>query len=251
MEESNANVGASSDKPAGGSLGGQHPIEPRRERMTSMRRVISKRMSQSWSTAPMVTFNRRADVGALAELKDALSKDGNKISYTDLLVKLAAVALTSYPSVNSSVDGDDIIYHDYANIGVAVALENGLIVPVVKNAGEKSVAEISSDIKSLAEKARAGKLSLDEMSGGTFTITNLGMFGIESFSPIINQPENAILGVNAIMKTAVEIDGEIVMRPLMMLSLTADHRVVDGAVAAAFLQRLCELIESPQEVGVL
>ena len=243
MEEPTLGVNANADSDTADCN-----TEPRRERMTSMRRVIAKRMSQSWAIAPTVTFNRSADVTALGELKTSISTAGEKISYTDLLVKLTADALMAFPYVNASIDGDDILYHDFVNIGVAVALDNGLLVPVVKNAEKKGVSEISSEIRRLAEKARAGRLSLDEMTGGTFTITNLGMFGIESFSPIINQPESAILGVNTITKCPVELEGKIVMQPRITLSLTADHRVVDGAVAAAFLQRLCELIEAPEAV---
>ena len=223
----------------------QAPEGQRRERMSPMRRVIAKRMTQSWQTAPMVHFDRSVEVAAISKLKDALSDGGTKISYTDILVKLAAQALLEYPYVNSRVDGDEIIFHDYVNVGVAVALEDGLVVPVIKNAHLKGIKEISEELKTLAVKARERRISMDEVSGGTFTITNLGMFGIESFSPIINQPESAILGVNAIVKTPVESDGVIVMRPKITLSLGADHRVVDGAVAAAFLQRLCSLIEDP------
>jgi len=202
-------------------------------------------MTQSWQTAPMVQFDRSVEVAAIAALKDELSDGDVKISYTDILVKLAAHALMEYPYVNSRIDGEEIVFHDYVNIGVAVALEDGLVVPVIKNAHLKSIPEISAELKTLAGKARDRRISMDEISGGTFTITNLGMFGIESFSPIINQPESAILGVNAIVKTPVEHDGTIEMRSKITLSLVADHRAIDGAVAAAFLQRLCGLIEDP------
>jgi pyruvate dehydrogenase E2 component (dihydrolipoamide acetyltransferase) len=131
------------------------------------------------------------------------------------------------------------------HIGVAVALPDGLIVPVVKFANKKDLGAISSEIKSLAEKARTNELETDEITGGTFTITNIGMFGMESFTPIINQPEVAILGINTIMDTPMVVDGQVVIKPMMNLSLTADHRVVDGSVAAQFVARLKELIEKP------
>jgi len=225
-----------------------HLSGTRRERMNGMRRSISKNMKLSWETAPVVHYNRSADVTALTELKNTLSQSGQKVSYTDILAKLVTNVLMEYPYVNSSIDGDDVIYHDYVNMGIAVALEDGLVVPVVKNLQSKGIGAISKEIRDLADRAKEGALTPDEMSGGTFTITNLGMFGMESFSPIINQPESAILGVNAIVKTPIEINEEIVMRPKINLSLTADHRVVDGAVAAQFIQKVCTLIENPWQM---
>lgn len=220
----------------------------RREKMNSMRRSINQNMKLSWDTAPAVHYNRSADVSALNEWKNSLSQNGRRISYTDILTKITAAALMEYPNLNCSVDGDDIIYHDYVNMGIAVALEDGLVVPVIKNAEVKGIGAISKEIRDFSARAKEGKLTSDEMSGGTFTITNLGMFGMESFTPIINQPESAILGVNAIVKMPVDMEGEIVTRPKLTLSLTADHRVIDGAVAAKFLQRLCILIENPWQM---
>jgi pyruvate dehydrogenase E2 component (dihydrolipoamide acetyltransferase) len=153
--------------------------------------------------------------------------------------------LLEFPILNCSVDGDEIIKRNYTNIGVAVALDEGLIVPVVKYANIKGLETISNDIKELADKARSNTLQPDEMTGGTFTVSNLGMFNIESFTPIINQPEVAILGINTIKETAVKVDGDLQFIPMMTLSLTADHRVVDGSVAAQFLNRLKEYIENP------
>ncbi len=221
----------------------------RRQRLSAMRRAIAKNMSLSWTTAPTVTFNRSADVGALASLKDELSRDGQKISYTDILCKLVTVALQAFPYVNSSIDGNDVIFHDYVNMGVAVALDDGLVVPVIRDTQVKGIAAISKEVKDLAARARSGELNPDELTGGTFTITNLGMFGMESFSPIINQPESAILGVNAITKVPVQKeDGSIAMQSRIGLSLTADHRTVDGAVAAQFLQKVCKMIENPWQM---
>ena len=158
---------------------------------------------------------------------------------------MVAVALTEFPLLNCSVEDNKIIYKHYVNMGVAVALDNGLVVPNIPDADKKSLTEISAEVKELAKLAREGGLPMDRLKGGTFTITNLGMYGIESFTPIINQPEVAILGVNTMEDKVVVVDGEICVRPIMNLSLTADHRVVDGSVAAQFLQRVKKLMEKP------
>lgn len=212
--------------------------------MTQMRKIIAKRMHQSWSEAPAVTYDLRADVSNLMALKDQLATE-EKITYTDLIVKVVAKALLEFPYLNSSIDGDNIILKNYANIGVAVAVEDGLVVPVVKFANAKGLSQISNEIKELAEKARNNALTEEEYTGGTFTITNLGMFGMESFTPIINPPEVAILGVNTIIETPIVENGDLVIKPMMNLSLTADHRVVDGSVGAGFLARVKEYIEKP------
>jgi pyruvate dehydrogenase E2 component (dihydrolipoamide acetyltransferase) len=217
----------------------------KRVRMTQMRRIIAARMQESWDVSPAVSYDIRVDVSRLMSIRESL-KDKAKVTYTDLLVKIAAAALLEHPLLNSSIDGDEIIMKEYVNIGVAVAVEGGLLVPVVRGVQDKGLKEISETLSTLAQKAREGELSSDDLQGGTFTITNLGMFGIESFSPIINQPQVAILGVNAIVETPVVVGGEISVRPLMNLSLTADHRVVDGAVAAQFLKKVKELVENPE-----
>jgi pyruvate dehydrogenase E2 component (dihydrolipoamide acetyltransferase) len=161
------------------------------------------------------------------------------------MVKIVSKALMDFPLLNSTVDGNVIVTRNYVNMGVAVALPAGLLVPVVKFSNVKGLKDISKEIKDLGERAKTNKLTPDELTGGTFTISNLGMFGIESFTPIINQPEVAILGVNAIVQEPVAINGEIVIKPMMNLSLTADHRVVDGAVAAEFMSKLKEYMEKP------
>lgn len=219
------------------------PVETR-EKMTNMRSVISERMSQSQQTSAAVHYNLSVDTREMKRLRDKL-KPIKKITYTDIIVKIVSRVLLEFPILNSSVDGDEIIKRNYTNIGVAVALDEGLIVPVVKYANIKGLKTISDDIKELADKARSNTLQPDEMTGGTFTVSNLGMFNIESFTPIINQPEVAILGINTIKETAVKVDGEFQFIPMMTLSLTADHRVVDGSVAAQFLNRLKEYIENP------
>lgn len=215
-----------------------------RQPMTTMRKVIAKRMLESVQTSPSVSFNIKIDTTSMKQLRDEL-KDTFKVSYTDILVKIVSIVLLDYPLLNSTVDGDEIVTRNYVNMGVAVALPAGLLVPVVKFANVKGLKDISKEIKDLGERARTNKLTPDELNNGTFTISNLGMFGIESFTPIINQPEVAILGVNTINKEPVVINDEIVIKPMMNLSLTADHRVVDGAVAAEFLAKLKEYIEKP------
>lgn len=215
-----------------------------RKPMSGMRKVIAKRMLESKQTSPTVTFNIKVDTTAMKQLREEL-KDSFKVSYNDILVKILSKVLLEFPLLNCSLENNEIITRNYVNMGVAVALPEGLLVPVVKYANVKGIKEISQEIKAMAEKAKTNELSPDELKGGTFTISNLGMYGIESFSPIVNQPEVAILGVNAIREETVIVNGEIKIKPLMGLSLTADHRVVDGAVAAAFLAKLKEYIEKP------
>lgn len=220
-------------------------FEEKRVPMTPMRKVISSRMHESWSTSPVVTYNMKADITNLKRVKNQLN-GLCKLTYTDLLVKILSKALLEFPLVNCSIDGNELIIRNYTNIGVAVAIDGGLVVPVVKHSQAKGLKEISEEVKNLAAKAKNNQLSSNDMSGGTFTITNLGMFGMEAFSPIINQPQVAILGVNKIEETPVVQNGQIVIKPLMNLSLTADHRAVDGAVAAQFLARVIEIIEKPE-----
>lgn len=229
--------------------GASAPAEekPREETvpMNGMRKAIARNMLNSHMTSPTVTFNLGVDMTELKKLREQLKSEDIKVSYTDILVKVVAVALTEFPLLNCSVEDNKIIYKHYVNMGVAVALDNGLVVPNVPDADKKSLTEISAEVKELAKLAREGGLPMDRLTGGTFTITNLGMYGIESFSPIINQPEVAILGVNTMEDKVVVVDGEICVRPIMNLSLTADHRVVDGSVAAQFLQRIKKLMEKP------
>ena len=213
--------------------------------MNSMRKAIAKNMLNSHMTSPTVTANLSVDMSAMKQYREQLKAKEIKVSYTDLLVKFVAKALTEYPLLNCSVEDNKIIYKHYVNMGVAVALDNGLVVPNVVDADKKSLTEISAEIKELATLAREGGLPMEKLKGGTFTITNLGMYGVESFTPIINQPEVAILGVTTMEDRAVVRNGEIVIRPMMTLSLTFDHRVVDGSVAAEFLQRVKNLLENP------
>jgi pyruvate dehydrogenase E2 component (dihydrolipoamide acetyltransferase) len=224
----------------------EEAINPMEQRvsMSQMRKVIAERMTESWHISPAVTYDMSVDVTKLKEIKDNL-KDVEKITYTDLLVKIVSKVLLEFPLLNASIDGEEMVLRNYVNMGVAVAIENGLLVPVVKYAHTKGLRSISEEIKELSYKAKTNQLSTDELVGGTFTITNLGMFGVESFSPIINQPEVAILGVNAITEKPILENGNLINKPFIKLSLTADHRIADGAVAAQFLYRVKQYIEKP------
>lgn len=215
-----------------------------RKGMNAMRRVISERMSLSQSISATVNYNLSVDTREIQRLREKL-KPVFKVTYTDIIVKVLSRVLLEFPLLNCSVDNDEIITRNYVNIGVAVALKEGLIVPVIKYANVKGLEAISEEIKDLAEKARTNELQPDEMTGGTFTVTNIGMYGIESFTPIINQPEVAILGINTIKDVATNVNGQLQFIPMMNLSLTADHRVVDGSVAAQFTNRVKEYMENP------
>lgn len=223
-----------------------HP-EDSRMPMTTMRKIIAKRMSESSLIAPTVNFTISVDMTNLKALREELKGEKN-ITYTDLIAKITSLLLLEHPYLNCSLDGEDIVMRNYVNMGIAVALEDGLLVPVIKNAHIKTIGEISEEIKDMSFRAKTNQLTTDEIEGGTFTITNIGMFGIESFTPIINQPESAILGVNAIVDTPMVVDGCVCIRPIMKLSLTADHRTVDGAVAAMFLAKLKESLEHPLRI---
>ncbi|MDT3427887.1 pyruvate dehydrogenase E2 component (dihydrolipoamide acetyltransferase) [Paenibacillus forsythiae] len=236
-------TGGGISRPAAGPAGtGEQTVS--RVPMSAMRKVIAKRMRESVDISPSVTYNMRLDTTALANLRRQLQAS-RKITYTDLLVAITAKALLEFPLLNCSIEGNELVFHKAVHIGVAVGLEGGLVVPVVRDAHLKGLGEISEEVRLLAAAARDNALTPAEMTGGTFTITNLGMYGMESFSPIINQPEVAILGVNAIVDTPVAVNGEVVVKPLMNLSLTADHRAVDGAVAAGFMQRIKAYAENP------
>ena len=222
--------------------------------LTKMRRVIAQRLQESKVTAPHFYVDVTADATAMTQLKEALEEkaqdEGIKVSFNDILIKILSQALQESPMVNASFVGDHIRLHRAINIGVAVEVEDGLVVPVLRNADEKSISQISREVAELAGKARNKRLLPDEYQDGTFTITNLGMFGVESFHAIINPPESGILAVSAVIPKPVVVDGEIVVRPCLRLSLSVDHRLVDGAVAARFLARIKELIETTSSMTV-
>lgn len=215
--------------------------------LNRFRKVAAKRLTESKREAPHFYLNREVDAEPLlsfrATLNEALAPA--KVSVNDLIVKAAAVALREHPAVNVSFTEENLLFHKRVNVGVAVAIEDGLVVPVVKDADRKSVSEIGREARELAGKARDGKLSLQEMSGGTFSVSNLGMFGVDSFSAVINPPEAAILAVGASRDVPVVRDGQVVPGKRMALTLSVDHRATDGATAARFLDRLAELLENP------
>lgn len=219
-----------------------------------MRRAIGDNMANSWAVAPKVTHHVSVDLSALQALRATLNsdvKDTEKISVTDILVKAVARALERHPRINATLCGEEIKVLSEINIGVAIALPEGLVVPVVKQANGKALAEVSKEIKDFAKRAKKNKLEPDEMNGGTFTVTNLGGYGsVDYFTPIINQPESAILGVGRTVETPVVAGGQIVIRPMLALSLAFDHRVIDGAPAAEFLSTLLKLIAQPHKIFI-
>jgi pyruvate dehydrogenase E2 component (dihydrolipoamide acetyltransferase) len=215
-----------------------------------MRKRIADNVARSAFTAPHVTLTLEVDMTAAADFRTRLIPEmerayGSRLSYTDILVKAVARALGEHPNLNAALVGEEIRLYASKNIGVAVALEEGLIVPVVKEAEQKSLGAISAELKQLIERSRTGKFTPDDLSGGTFSITNLGAFGIDVFDPIIVTGQAAILGVGRIADKAVVIDRAVVVRTMMNLCLSFDHRIVDGVPAARFLQRLKELLENP------
>ena len=217
--------------------------------LTKMRRVIAQRLQKSKVTAPHFYVDVTTDATAITRLKEDFEKRSEKLAgkttFNDVVIKIVSQALKEFPIVNASFLEDRIRVHRAINIGVAVAVDDGLVVPVVRNADQKSISQISHEVTELARKARNKRLLPDEYRGGTFTITNLGMFGVEGFHAIINPPESGILAVSAIIQKPVVVEGEITIRPCVKLSLSVDHRVVDGSVAAQFLARIKELVEDP------
>jgi pyruvate dehydrogenase E2 component (dihydrolipoamide acetyltransferase) len=219
---------------------------PQRIPFAGMRQAIAEHMVHSLQTMAQVSMNTKADVTELKATREALgTRWERKPSYIDLLVKAVAVALKEHPLLGARLERDEIVLPTEYNIGVAVALEDGLIVPVVHNADQLTLVEIGGRVKDLAQRARENALEVDEVTGGTITITNLGMFGIDASTPIINPPEVAILGVGRIVPELALVDGQVIARDVMTLSLTIDHRIVDGAPGAQFLQTLVGLLEHP------
>lgn len=224
-------------------------------KLEGMRKVIAQRMVQSVTTAPHVTLTTEVDMSGSMEMRKALlpvieKKTGLRVSYTEIIMKAVSHALVLHPKVNASLQGEYIVSNPNVNIGLAVAVPNGLVVPVIKQTEEKGLADLTAACKEFAKLARDGKLLPAHMSGGTFTISNLGMYPIDVFTPIINQPETAILGVGRIHEKPVGVQGKIELRPMMTLSLSFDHRVIDGAPAAEFLQTVKDALENPYQLIV-
>jgi len=221
-----------------------------REKMTTRRKRIAENLLLSQhQTAHLTTFNEidMTAITALRErLKDRVEKEqGVKLSYMPFFVKAACLALEAYPAVNAQIDGDTIVYKHYVNMGIAVASDAGLVVPNVKDAAAKSIVQIGKDIAAVAKRARDGKLSMDDLTGGSFTITNGGVFGSLLSTPIINYPQVGILGLHKTQDRPVAIDGKVEIRPMMYVALSYDHRMIDGQQAVLFLVRFKELMEDP------
>lgn len=222
----------------------------RRERMSRMRRTIAKRLvSAKNNTAMLTTFNE-VDMSALMAFREKyqeafVKKFGIKLGFMSVFAKACAKVLLEMPDVNAMIDGDDVVYHDYADISFAISTPTGLVVPPIRNVESLHFSDIERKIKELAAKARDGKLSLEEMTGGTFTITNGGVFGSLMSTPIINEPQSAILGMHAIKERPIAVDGQVVIRPMMYLALSYDHRIIDGSTSVTFLVKVKNLIEDP------
>ena len=221
--------------------------------MTKLRKVIARRLKEAQNTAAALTTWNEVDMGAAMELrttyKDAFEKKhGVRLGFMAFFVRAACIALKEWPAVNAEVYGDELIYKNYYNIGVAVGTPAGLVVPVIKDADEMRFAEIEGMISDFGTRARDGKLSMDEMMGGTFTISNGGVFGSLNSMPILNIPQSAILGMHKIQKRPVVVNDEIVIRPMMYLALSYDHRIIDGREAVSFLVRMKECLEDPQRI---
>lgn len=224
--------------------------EVRREKMSRLRKTIASRLTEAKNSTAMLTTFNEIDMHWVMELRKKYKEQFKEkhdigLGFMSFFTKACAIALQEVPGVNAMIDGDEMVFHDYADIGIAVSTPKGLVVPNVRNAESLSLAQIEKEIKRLALKGRDGKLTLDEMSGGTFTITNGGVFGSMLSTPIINIPQSAILGMHNIVERPVAINGQVVVHPVMYTALSYDHRIVDGKESVTFLYRIKELIEDP------
>ena len=231
------------------------PENPREERarMTKLRKVIAGRLKQAQNTAAMLTTWNEVDMGAAMELRSEYKdqfekKHGVRLGFMSFFVRAACIALKEWPAINAEIYGEDLIYKNFYNIGVAVGTPQGLVVPVLKDADEMRFAEIEGTISEFGRRARDGKLGMDDMMGGTFTISNGGVFGSLNSMPILNVPQSAILGMHKIQKRPMAVGDKVEIRPMMYLALSYDHRIVDGREAVSFLVRLKDLIEDPQRI---
>ena len=225
----------------------------KKEKMTRLRKTIAKVLVDAKNTTAMLTTFNEVDMHPVMELRKKYKepfKDKHNIGlgFMSFFTKASTMALKMYPGVNGQIEGDNLIYHDYADVGIAVSTPKGLVVPVVRNAESLSFAFIEKKIMELALKARDGKITLEEMRGGTFTITNGGIFGSMLSTPIINLPQSAILGMHNIVQRPVAINGQVVIRPIMYIALSYDHRIVDGRESVGFLKTVKELIEDPHRM---
>jgi len=223
----------------------------RQEKMSSLRKTISRRLVESKNTTAMLTTFNEVDMGRIMEIrkqfKDKFKEShGVNLGFMSFFAKACAIALGEWPSVNAYIDGDQILYHDYADISIAVSTPRGLTVPVIRNVESLSMAEIEKEVIVLAGKARDSKLTAEDLQGGTFTITNGGVFGSLMSTPIINIPQSAILGMHKIQDRPMAVNGQVQIRPMMYLALSYDHRIIDGRESVSFLVRVKELLEQPE-----
>ncbi|MCP8898192.1 2-oxoglutarate dehydrogenase complex dihydrolipoyllysine-residue succinyltransferase [Gilvimarinus xylanilyticus] len=222
--------------------------------MTRLRKRIAERLLEATSSTAMLTTFNEVNMAPVMELrkqyKEKFEKvhNGTRLGFMGFFVKAATEALKRFPAVNASIDGDDVVYHGYQDIGVAVSTEKGLVVPILRNSENMSIAEVESTIRDFGKRAQAGKLSIDEMTGGTFTITNGGVFGSLLSTPILNLPQTAILGMHKIQERPMAVNGKVEIQPMMYLALSYDHRLIDGKDAVQFLVALKELLEDPARI---
>ena len=224
-----------------------------RIKMSRLRQTIAKRLKQAQNNAALLTTFNEVDMSGVMDMRkenqdDFQSRYGTKLGFMSFFVKACVLALKTFPAINAEIDGEHIIYKNYYNISFAVGTEKGLVVPVLKNADELSFADIEKNIKIISEKARDGKLIIDDLQGGTFTISNGGVYGSMLSTPILNLPQSGVLGMHNIVERPVVVDGEIKIRPIMYLALSYDHRIVDGKESVSFLKMIKENIEDPRRL---
>lgn len=225
----------------------------RTEKMSNLRKTISKRLVEAKNTTAMLTTFNEADMGRIMEIRNKYKDQfkelhGVGLGFMSFFAKACAIALSEWPNVNAYIDGDQIVYHDYADISIAVSTPRGLTVPVIRNVESLGMAEIEKKVAELAAKARDSKLTTEDLTGGTFTITNGGVFGSLMSTPIINIPQSAILGMHKIQERPMVVNGQVVVRPMMYLALSYDHRIIDGRESVGFLVRVKELLENPEQL---
>lgn len=226
----------------------------RRVPMTRLRSSIAKRLVEAQQTAAMLTTFNEIDMQAIMELRSRYKEDfakmhnGTRLGFMSFFIRASVEALKRFPAVNASIDGTDIVYHGYQDIGVAVGSPRGLVVPVIREADSLTIAELEEQVRAYGEKAQDGKLSIDDMTGGTFTISNGGVFGSLLSTPILNPPQTAILGMHKIQDRPVAVNGEVVIRPMMYVALSYDHRLIDGQEAVRFLVTLKDFLEEPARI---
>ena len=223
------------------------------EKMSNLRKTISRRLVEAKNTTAMLTTFNEVDMGAIMELRTKYKEIFKKqhevnLGFMSFFTKACCFALQEWPTVNAGIDGDNIVYHDYCDISIAVSSPKGLVVPVIRNAESLSMAEIEKEVVQLATKAKESKLTIEEMTGGTFTITNGGIFGSLMSTPIINIPQSAILGMHNIVERPVAIKGQVVIKPMMYLAVSYDHRIIDGRESVSFLVRVKEMLENPEQL---